>query len=568
MKNLNKKLIFGASLALALSVSNLTAFGQGNGNRNGNQNNNSNSNCLPVVSATFASNGLSVTANSTKNLSNVVLLYCDGAHQKFDNLTGFSSTFSGTGSNTDKKIQGVWIKSGCNQSGDGPGYGTFVANPDANVCSVTPPPPAGCYVFDVVNYLPGKRYDGSDVVALRANPDKAKGEPQRSDASTNDENVNFVALGFGGQITVVFEHPVKNGPGADIKVWETTFSPSTGNCATYPESIIAFASQDGCSWKYIGGGCQDVELDLSTGGLNWAQFIRLVDVSPKAAFASVGHIADGYDVDGVECLNGFESNPITQNFDCQFATSVVDYTPGVGKILPLPLEDRRNPERALGAPQRIDSQNFVSLGFGGSLILGFSCVIFDKPGNDIEIVETSFGQQSCNSYPEKAIIEGSLDMQNWVNLGEICLDGFIDLNGKGPIQFLKITDNSNPASFSNSNTSDGFDVDGVVVIQPGCASAGRLMNTAMATTAKTEVKLMPNPAQNFFTLEFINGIEENNATITIVNTVGQVIVNERLNVEANTPVNHTFNIETFATGIYFVQVKVGNETNTFKLIKN
>lgn len=48
------------------------------------------------VSATF--NGdTGVTAQSTKDLSNVVLLFSDCSTQKFDGLNGYSRTFSGTG---------------------------------------------------------------------------------------------------------------------------------------------------------------------------------------------------------------------------------------------------------------------------------------------------------------------------------------------------------------------------------------------------------------------------------------------------------------------------------------
>ena len=77
------------------------------------------------VSATF--NGATgVTAQSTKDLSNVVLLFSDCSTQKFDGLNGYSRTFSGTGSNAGKTVVGVWIKSGSNKSGDGPGYGEYV----------------------------------------------------------------------------------------------------------------------------------------------------------------------------------------------------------------------------------------------------------------------------------------------------------------------------------------------------------------------------------------------------------------------------------------------------------
>ena len=73
-------------------------------------------------------NGIKDTAvfvTSTKDLSNVVLEYIDGTHQKFDNLTGYTKTFVGNGTH----IVGVWIKSGKNASGDGPGYGERILNP-------------------------------------------------------------------------------------------------------------------------------------------------------------------------------------------------------------------------------------------------------------------------------------------------------------------------------------------------------------------------------------------------------------------------------------------------------
>jgi len=71
----------------------------------------------------------SVYVTSTKDLSNVVLAFDDGVHQKFEDLSGYSGTFSGTGDNANKSIATVWIKSGPNASGDGPGYGERFDNP-------------------------------------------------------------------------------------------------------------------------------------------------------------------------------------------------------------------------------------------------------------------------------------------------------------------------------------------------------------------------------------------------------------------------------------------------------
>jgi len=82
------------------------------------------------VSAVFTHQNRRVTCTSTKELSNVVLNFVDGSHQKFDDLSGYTRSFRGTGLNRNKPIAGVWIKSGNNASGDGPGYGQYVDNPN------------------------------------------------------------------------------------------------------------------------------------------------------------------------------------------------------------------------------------------------------------------------------------------------------------------------------------------------------------------------------------------------------------------------------------------------------
>jgi hypothetical protein len=99
--------------------------------------------CLPTVNVTFTRTTTTVT--SSKDLSNVVLKYCNGCVQKFEGLCGKTGTFFGTGWYTGKTLAGVWVKSGCNSSGDGPGYGQWFANPfsdcrkcdcDYNACDV------------------------------------------------------------------------------------------------------------------------------------------------------------------------------------------------------------------------------------------------------------------------------------------------------------------------------------------------------------------------------------------------------------------------------------------------
>ena len=85
---------------------------------------------------------MSVEAISDKGLSNVVLKISDGSEQKFEIKDGedkYSLTFSGTGSNDGKTLVGVWIKSGCEKSGDGSGYGNYIPACESGItASITP----------------------------------------------------------------------------------------------------------------------------------------------------------------------------------------------------------------------------------------------------------------------------------------------------------------------------------------------------------------------------------------------------------------------------------------------
>ena len=63
-------------------------------------------------SATFGTGGMNITVSSSKDLSHVVLNYCDGSSFKFDNLSiGSSATFS-----QNKQIQSATVKAGCTES--------------------------------------------------------------------------------------------------------------------------------------------------------------------------------------------------------------------------------------------------------------------------------------------------------------------------------------------------------------------------------------------------------------------------------------------------------------------
>jgi hypothetical protein len=98
-----------------------------------------NSNCTPSISTNFSADHKSMTTNSSIVLSNVVLKFSDQSTQKFEPLSGNTASLSGTGTHQGKCIIGAWVKSGCNESGDGPGYGEWFANTNYDGSCETPP---------------------------------------------------------------------------------------------------------------------------------------------------------------------------------------------------------------------------------------------------------------------------------------------------------------------------------------------------------------------------------------------------------------------------------------------
>lgn len=83
--------------------------------------------CTSQNTVVFSGANLScVNVSSCKDLSNVVLGFSNCTTYKFDGLSGRTGTFCAPNGQT---IVAVWVKSGCNQSGDGPGFGRKFVNP-------------------------------------------------------------------------------------------------------------------------------------------------------------------------------------------------------------------------------------------------------------------------------------------------------------------------------------------------------------------------------------------------------------------------------------------------------
>ena len=232
--------------------------------------------------------------------------------------------------------------------------------------------PVGCTASEVLLYNPGPTSNGGSIEESRTNPESALGEPQ------NDNTYNFVSLGYGGELILGFSQNVLNGPGNDLLVVETTFS---GNCGSYEERADVYVSQYGVEWALAGSICHDGMVDISNANANWdfIRYVKIVDTTPDGSVSP-----DGFDVDAVVALNGCEEPLVPEIGGCE-ASCLMEfgYIEGLtsnGNAIPA---DRTDPTRALEVEGGDQVGSFVSLGYGGSIVLCFDGAVYNGEGDDL-----------------------------------------------------------------------------------------------------------------------------------------------------------------------------------------
>lgn len=159
------------------------------------------------------------------------------------------------------------------------------------------------------------------------------------------------------------------------------------------------------------------------------------------------------------------SSLLAETTGIQYAASVVSSSQANRKNGTAVLAARSDPSKALGAPQSggtpydnpVVANSFYSLGFGGSVTLGFTNYIVNGPGPDIRVFEVTGG----TSYPDEYVkVEASQDNVNWTLLSAAALrDADIDLGVLGWARYVRLTDVSDPALFEPE--ADGYDLDAV-----------------------------------------------------------------------------------------------------------
>ncbi|MBI4080393.1 MAG: hypothetical protein HY430_01330 [Candidatus Levybacteria bacterium] len=156
---------------------------------------------------------------------------------------------------------------------------------------------------------------------------------------------------------------------------------------------------------------------------------------------------------------------------------------------------RSDPTSALGvAENNTTDGNFYSLGFGGSITLGFDNGI----SSGVIVVEAT-----NPGYPaEKAKVEVSEDGVSFVDAGTVTQDGQVDKPaGITCARYVRITDTSNPDDFAEA-TADAYDVDGVQAQGDPCTPPsngdgnGSGGDCIISQTNKTKVTTVVNATAN------------------------------------------------------------------------
>lgn len=167
-----------------------------------------------------------------------------------------------------------------------------------------------CYAQSVGMYMPGKRKNGTPILADRQHPERALYEQD----AQSDNQTGFVALGFpheGAPAVLVLDfypYYIQNGEGNDLRVWETSWGDASRPWSDYPEAARVYVSVDGSYWYEVGiVNSKDQAFDIDNATIGGepvlppaeVRYVKLVDASNKAS-SKFPADADGFDVDAVE----------------------------------------------------------------------------------------------------------------------------------------------------------------------------------------------------------------------------------------------------------------------------
>ena len=168
----------------------------------------------------------------------------------------------------------------------------------------------------------------------------------------------------------------------------------------------------------------------------------------------------------------------------------------------------------------------------------------------------------CNTQPRAAVTATINPLPN-VNLGgdTTVTDSIILDAGAGFVQYL----------WNTSEITQTIEVDstGTIIVavidNNGCINSDTIEITIIVGLTENQIaagmRIYPNPTQSKLTVDFGKA---NNAILTMTDMQGQIIMTDKMN--NATDATRTYEVSTYAKGIYFLQITSGDQTSTSKII--
>jgi hypothetical protein len=232
------------------------------------------------------------------------------------------------------------------------------------------------------------------------------------------------------------------------------------------------------------------------------------------------------------------------------------------------------------------NNNFFSLGNGGSAVLAFSYALFNGPGSDIQIFETSFYDNStrtCSNYPEKVKVQGSCDGENFYDLvilaedagnGEsagsnvLCRDGKLDLGSLPFVTYIKLTDVTFQGICNFPGIGDGYDVNAVFGLQ-NCTPLARTDESFISDNAVMEdellVEIWPNPAKERLNINLLSTLA-GDVNLELTDLSGRRVHFESLT-QSDVNMIRELSLEQYQPGICFLTISGNDQKVVHKVVK-
>lgn len=476
--------------------------------------------------------------------------------------------------------------------------------------------------------------NGGNPGNTRGYPIGVRSIPSKADSAEMSDitgTLNFFSLGFGGQIILRSSAWIGNGPGMDVTVYETTWGNPRCRYNISEAALVEF-SQDGVNWITPGtiqtdphnkrkwNTCHNGSFDISP--LMYAQYVRITDqTNPHPCIVGDGN--DAFDVDGVVAnyeLPSTPQTPGTPNPLCNYQQGVASQFVGASGNFPGRgiVPQRQNfananineagfPAEAFTNPSVRDAVsgvfNFWSLGFGGFACFQLPYTVFNGPGEEIYAFETTWQNQPCPNYPEKADVQVSADGVSWSNSIRICKDALgivgtdpaIDLDsfpGYPAINYIRFTDATNPADFGSG--ADAYDIDNIYLAQmppnrPGTPNpqfscwgdSSNGMNARRAVPAGTSRFIDGGVPEEMYALELTGSsvvsdqlrfkatiAEEGAYSYSVRSATGQEVLQGEFSGALYSTPEQEVSVRQLNNGVYFLTLHSASGRSTVKFLKN